>query len=77
MTPGLTFVLVFVAAVVWFLLPLIPALRELLWPTDIAPLKVMGRDAANVALFALVNLYSRRFPNDSQDSGVRGHALQS
>lgn len=36
----------------WFLLPLIPALRELFRPTDIAPLKVVDRSAGHVAYFA-------------------------
>lgn len=36
----------------WFLLPLIPALRELFAPTDTAPLDVVGRDAGDVAFFA-------------------------
>ena len=30
-------------ATAWFLLPLVPALRELARPTDIAPLKVVDR----------------------------------
>jgi len=47
-----TFLLVLLGTVAWFLLPLLPAIRELLWPTDIAPLRVADRDAANVALFA-------------------------
>ncbi len=36
----------------WFLLPLIPALRELYRPTDIAPLKVVDRSSGHVAYFA-------------------------
>ncbi|MGQ0702317.1 MAG: hypothetical protein ACT4PM_04200 [Gemmatimonadales bacterium] len=36
----------------WFLLPLLPALRELLWPTDLAPLKVVDRSAGLISYFA-------------------------
>lgn len=36
----------------WFLLPMLPALRELFRPTDIAPLKVVERSAGNIAYFA-------------------------
>ena len=36
----------------WFLLPLLPALRELLWPTDLAPLKVVDRSASLISYFA-------------------------
>ncbi|HLB55108.1 MAG TPA: polymer-forming cytoskeletal protein [Gemmatimonadales bacterium] len=37
---------------VWFLLPLLPALRELVRPTDIAPLKVVDRSAGLIVYFA-------------------------
>ena len=36
----------------WFLLPLLPALRELFRPSDIAPLKVVDRSTGNLAYFA-------------------------
>ncbi|HEU5219506.1 MAG TPA: hypothetical protein VFU23_12680 [Gemmatimonadales bacterium] len=36
----------------WFLLPMLPALRELLRPTDIAPLRVVDRSSGYVAYFA-------------------------
>lgn len=36
----------------WFLLPLLPGLREVLRPTDIAPLKVVDRASGHVAHFA-------------------------
>src|SRR5262245_51740859 len=36
----------------WFLLPLLPALRELFAPKDIAPLKVVDRSSGHVAYFA-------------------------
>jgi len=39
-------------ATAWFLLPLVPALRELARPTDIAPLKVVDRSSGYVAYFA-------------------------
>lgn len=52
MSETVAFLLVLLGALAWFLLPLVPAIRELRWPTDIAPLRVVDRDAANVALFA-------------------------
>src|SRR6185295_17675051 len=36
----------------WFILPMIPALRELLRPTDVAPLQVVDRSSGYVAYFA-------------------------
>ena len=48
----LPFFAVLAVTLAWFLLPLIPALRELLRPTDTAPLSVVERDAANLAFFA-------------------------
>lgn len=39
-------------AAVWFLLPMLPALRELLWPTDVQPLLVVDRSSGDVAFFA-------------------------
>ena len=36
----------------WLVLPLLPALRELARPTDVAPLKVVDRSAGYVAFFA-------------------------
>lgn len=52
MTPLVAFLLLLAGTLSWFLLPLLPALRELFRPTDIMPLQVVGRDAADVALFA-------------------------
>lgn len=52
MTPTLAATLVIAGTLLWFLLPLLPALRELSRPSDIAPLQVVGRDAADVGLFA-------------------------
>jgi len=52
MTPAVAFLLLVLGTVVWFILPMLPALRELLRPTDIAPLQVVGRDAGDVGLFA-------------------------
>lgn len=48
----LPFLAVLAVTLAWFLLPLIPAFRELLRPTDTAPLSVVERDAANLAFFA-------------------------
>lgn len=48
----LPFLVVLAITFAWFLLPLLPALRELLRPTDTTPLSVVERDAANLAFFA-------------------------
>lgn len=48
----LPFLAVLTVTLAWFLLPLLPAIRELLRPTDTAPLSVVERDAANLAFFA-------------------------
>lgn len=40
------------ATVLWFLLPVWPALRELLRPTDAEPLTMVGQDAGDLAVFA-------------------------
>lgn len=37
---------------VWVTLPLLPALRELLTPTDVSPLDMVGRDNADIGRFA-------------------------
>lgn len=52
MNPALAFAALLAVTLAWFLLPLLPALRELLRPSDLAPLNVVGRDAADVGLFA-------------------------
>src|SRR5512141_411022 len=38
--------------VLWLLLPMLPALRELVRATDVAPLKVVDRSSGYVAYFA-------------------------
>lgn len=48
----LPFLALLAVTLLWFLLPLIPALRELYRPTDIAPLKVVDRSSGHVAYFA-------------------------
>ena len=48
----LPFLALFGVTLLWFLLPLLPALRELLRPSDIAPLKVVDRSSGHVAYFA-------------------------
>lgn len=40
------------ATLLWFLLPLLPAIRELIWPTDARPLTVGDRSAGEVNFFA-------------------------
>ncbi|CAG0961204.1 hypothetical protein ANAEL_00640 [Anaerolineales bacterium] len=50
---SITIFLVFLAVtILWFFLPLIPALREFIAPTDIAPLTVVSRESSDIAFFA-------------------------
>jgi hypothetical protein len=48
----LPFLALFGVTLLWFLLPLLPALRELLRPSDIEPLRVVDRSSGHVAYFA-------------------------
>ena len=52
MMPQLAFVLLLLATIVWVILPLIPAIRELLRPTDASPLTQVGHDSGDLAIFA-------------------------
>jgi predicted acyltransferase (DUF342 family) len=52
MIPAVAFVLLLIATMAWTILPLIPAIRELLWPTDATPLTQVGHDAGDLAIFA-------------------------
>jgi predicted acyltransferase (DUF342 family) len=52
MTPALVMVLLLTGAALWLLLPLVPALRELVWPTDADALTHVGHDAGDLAVFA-------------------------
>ncbi|MBL0938216.1 MAG: polymer-forming cytoskeletal protein [Gemmatimonadaceae bacterium] len=51
-TPGMTFLLLFLAFIVWMALPLVPAFLELLRPRDAAPLSAVGNDAGRLTYFA-------------------------
>jgi hypothetical protein len=51
-TSLLPFLALFGVTLLWFLLPLLPALWELFAPKDIAPLKVVDRSSGHVAYFA-------------------------
>ena len=46
------FLVLLVLTAAWLVLPLVPALRELLRPTDVEPLTMVGRDNADIARFA-------------------------
>lgn len=46
------FLILLLVTIVWLLLPIIPALRELIAPTDIAPLTVVSRESSDIAFFA-------------------------
>ena len=48
----LAFVVLVLFAAAWIILPLVPALRELVRPTDVEPLTMVGRDNADIARFA-------------------------
>ena len=48
----LPFFALLAVTVAWFLLPMLPALRELVRPTDTAPLQVVDRSSGYVAYFA-------------------------
>jgi predicted acyltransferase (DUF342 family) len=52
MTLALPFLGLLAVSLAWSLLPLLPGLREVLRPTDIAPLKVVDRASGQVAHFA-------------------------
>ncbi|GLC26145.1 polymer-forming cytoskeletal protein [Roseisolibacter agri] len=52
MSEGLAAALLLLAFVAWMLLPLIPALLELLRPTDATPLAMVGQDAGELTYFA-------------------------
>ena len=52
MSEGLAAVLLLLGFVAWMLLPLIPALLELLRPTDATPLAMVGQDAGELTYFA-------------------------
>lgn len=46
------FAILLLVTVAWASLPLLPALRELLRPTDVEPLTMVGRDNADISRFA-------------------------
>jgi hypothetical protein len=48
----LAFIALLLVTLGWLLLPLLPAIREVLRPTDVAPLKVVDRSSGYVAYFA-------------------------
>ena len=48
----LGFALLLLLTIAWVSLPLLPALRELLQPTDVEPLTMVGRDNADISRFA-------------------------
>jgi len=48
----LSFVGVLAFTILWVVLPLLPALRELYAPSDVEPLSMVGRDNADIARFS-------------------------
>src|SRR5688500_16219464 len=52
MTDVVAFAVLLVVAAAWMLLPFVPAIRELVRPTDAVPLGMVGRDAGDITYFA-------------------------
>ena len=71
------FFLVLALTVAWVLLPLIPAIRELLWPTDAVPLNAVGHDAGALTVFAegFREYLQRALPAGAASSGAGPGAL--
>jgi hypothetical protein len=68
---ALVFAALLTGTVLWFLLPLLPALRELLRPTDAEPLTMVGQDAGELTVFAEgFRAYLRRELPDLLSSGA-------
>ena len=70
----MTFIVLLIATLVWITLPLIPAIRELLRPTDASPLTQVGHDAGDLAIFAqgFRRYLERVLPPDTEGSGGDG-----
>lgn len=66
------FLLLLAATAAWVLLPLIPALRELLRPTDAEPLNAVGHDAGDLTVFAdgFRDYLARQLPADAIAAGA-------
>jgi hypothetical protein len=70
MIAAVVFLLLLLATVAWVALPLVPAMRELLHPTDVEPLTMVGRDNADISRFArhfreYVEANLRRLPSEA------------
>lgn len=78
MIPPLAFALLLMLTVGWVLLPLIPAIRELLRPTDATPLTQVGQDAGDLAIFAqgFRRYLERELPSDEAASTVQALSAQ-
>ena len=61
----MAFLVLLVVTWVWFLLPLLPALRELVAPSDAEPLTMVGQDAGDLTIFAegFRNYLKRQLPD--------------
>jgi hypothetical protein len=46
------FFIILLITIIWFMLPLVPSIQELLIPTDTDPLKVVPRDTGDISFFA-------------------------
>lgn len=84
------FLFLFLLALAWFLLPMVPALLELFRPTDVLPLQVVDRSAGEVDFFArnfrhyfekqmaaLAALTDLERPKDALPDGTRLRKLKS
>ncbi len=72
MSALLTLVALFGVTIAWLLLPLLPALLELLRPTDDAPLTMVGQDAGDITFFAegFRAYLDRNLPPDAPPAGT-------
>jgi len=67
----LSFVGVLAFTILWVVLPLLPALRELYAPSDVEPLSMVGRDNADIARFSrhfrdYIQANLKRLPPDAR-----------
>ena len=69
---GLAFTLLLVATAAWMVLPLLPAIRELLHPADASPLRQVGQDAGDLGVFAerFRQYVTAALPEAPADSGT-------
>lgn len=86
MSAPIVFALVLLGTIAWIAIPFIPAIIELMRPSDASPLNAVGQDSGQLTYFA--SSFTKRMteegllgtsvpPRLSDGSGVRVHALAS